>query len=126
YCHKGHPLIQEGNHTFQDQPGIKVLVSQGDGEAHELTLSPIHGNHDRHGHSDFAYGQRCSVTCPECKDELKSHEQDCSCGRGRMRLFYLTKGLETGDVAMVCDAWGCQRSRVLDKFELLSEWVDEE
>ncbi len=125
YCPGGHKLIRDDNWLFQGQPGIRLAVAQG-GEHEDVTLSPIHGHHARHGGEDFEYGRSCSVTCPTCRVELPAHEEACLCGRGKLRIIYLTTWLDQGDVAMVCDVWGCQRSRVLDKFELLSEWVEEE
>lgn len=125
FCAKGHPLIEPSNPTFDDQPGVRLRVAQDGGEPQDVTLSPIHGHHARYGGDDFIPGVACSVRCPTCDEELPVHEAECRCREGQLRLLYLTERLVRGDVAMVCDVWGCHRSRVVDRFELLSEWMEE-
>jgi hypothetical protein len=121
YCHLGHPLIAEGNPTFQGYPGVKLRVRAGD-LAEEVVLSPVHGHHDRVGGDAFGRGVKCSVRCPQCNQELMAYAP-CPCGKGTLRAIFLTADPGKAHVAAVCDVWGCQRSRVVDEWEILSVFV---
>ena len=124
YCHNGHPLIQDVNPAFLGFPGIAMEVSCGD-HVEVVIVSPVHGHHARIGGSGFADGDCCGLACPRCHEQLAAFEEPCSCGKGALRLIHLTPALEAGDHALVCDVWGCHRSRVVDRWELLSEFVDD-
>ena len=122
FCQKHHALITPDNETFAGHPGVKVLVTHGD-EEFELTISPIHGHHRRKGGLHVEDGTRVGVACPECREELEAYAP-CPCGEGTLRSIFLTAEAESSHVAAVCDVWGCQRSRVVDEWELLSEFVE--
>jgi hypothetical protein len=122
FCQKHHELITPGNETFAGHPGVRVLVGHGE-EEFELTISPIHGHHARKGGGNVEDGTRVRVSCPVCKEELVAYAP-CPCGKGTLRSIYLTSEAEGSHVAAVCDVWGCQRSRVVDEWELLSEFVE--
>lgn len=124
YCHRGHPLITPDNPTFDGHPGVRVLVRVGEGEQ-TIVLSPIHGDHRRVGGADLAAGTRCSVRCPTCGEELIGYAP-CPCGEGTLRSVFLTPDLREAHVAALCDVWGCQRSRIVDEWEILSEFVQAE
>lgn len=124
FCHHGHPLIAPGNATFGGFPGVRLHVEAA-GRTHEVTLSPIHGHHDRLGGDGIRDGAACVVRCPTCAEELESYAP-CSCKGGTLRTIHLTPDLDPSEVAAVCDIWGCQRSRVVDGFDLLSEFVEME
>ncbi len=124
YSHRGHPLIADENPRFGGYPGVKLKV-RAEGEDHDVYLSPIHGHHDKVGGEDIPDGTRCKVMCPGSGEELPEYEGNHtpSCP-GRMRVLYLTPDLSSAHVAVLCEMWGCQSSRVVDEFEILSEFVD--
>ncbi len=124
YCHRGHALITPDNPAFDGHPGVRVLVRVGDAEQ-PIVLSPIHGDHRRVGGADLEDGTRCSVRCPTCSEELIGYAP-CPCGKGTLRSVFLTADLRDAHVAAVCDVWGCQRSRIVDEWEILSEFVQAE
>lgn len=124
YCHNGHRLIDENNPSFLGFPGLTVEVS-ANGQTEVILISPVHGHHDRIGGGAIQNGTQCGVACPECHEQLLAHEENCSCGTGQLRILHLTAALGEGEHALVCDVWGCHRSRVMDQWELLSEFVDD-
>ena len=124
FCHNGHPLIDETNPRFLGYPGITVEVS-ANGNSEVLIISPVHGHHDRIGGNGISNGTQCEVACPQCHEALPTYEEACACGTGKLRVMHLTPALDKGDHVLVCDVWGCHRSRVVDRWELLSEFVDE-
>ena len=124
YSHRGHPLISDDNPTFGGFPGVHLKV-RANGTDHDVYLSPIHGHHARVGGDDIPDGTRTQVLCPVSGEELPeyegSHTPSCP---GRLRTLYLTPKLTSAHVAVLCEMWGCQSSRVVDEFEILSEFVD--
>ena len=125
FCQNGHPLIAAGAPTFYGLPGLRVQVRQNE-TVGMVTLSAVHGDQRRVGGDDFEKGQPCQVCCPTCGDELPAWEDGCRCGGGKLRVVFLSPDCDPGNVALICDVWGCHRSRVVDKWELLSEYVDED
>lgn len=125
FCPEGHALIGPQNPAFYGMPGLTVRVRSPE-HTEDVTLSAVHGDPRKSGGDTIPDGTRCEILCPECETELAKYEEACRCGQGDLHLIYLTPDRNPGDVAMLCDVWGCYRSRVVDKWELLSEFIDSE
>ncbi len=114
FCPEGHGLVQPDNSDFYGMPGLRVRVQVG--EHHEdVTLSAVHGDPRKTGGDSIEDGTRCAILCPECEITLPVYEEPCRCGQGDLHMVYLTADRDPGDVAMICNVWGCYRSRVVDK-----------
>jgi hypothetical protein len=126
FCPNGHNLVRENDALFDGYPGIALYVEFPEWSG-EVTLSPIHGDHSRFGiPRTVPDGSRCEIRCPECEVALPTLK-GCGCDEGgELRGLYLRKDLSEGDVVGICNVLGCYRSRILDKFELLSEFVEDE
>jgi len=120
FCPQGHNLIRPGE-QFEGFDGLQLWVSDGAKEG-LLTVSPIHGDSSKRGFT-ARKGTKVELACPECKTPL-AHLHRCSCGKGTLRTIYLTPDRSDAHQAAVCDIWGCQRSRVIDANEILSEFID--
>ncbi|MCA9563981.1 MAG: hypothetical protein KC561_10855 [Myxococcales bacterium] len=108
--------------TFDGFPGVSVWIETPDGESGRVTLSPIHGDTRKSGFSDVAEGTPLVVRGIEGGPELEA-EAECQCGKGTYRRVYLSPKLDKGDAVLLCNVWGCHRSRIIDEAEVLS-WVD--
>jgi hypothetical protein len=85
-----------------------------------VVISPIHGDDTRFGASDFEPGEVTRLTCPECGVELPKL-QPCGCVPDAALVgLFLDESLEDGDQVAICNAWGCLRSRVTDRFQVIS------
>lgn len=124
YSHKGHSLIEVHGPQFFGHSGVKVRV-KAVGVTQDVILSPIHGHHERSGGDGLPNGVRCSVRCPVSNEELPEY-MPCPCGEGTLRTIFLTPDLNKAHVAAICDVWGCQQSRIVDAWEILSEFVRRE
>ena len=123
YDQDGNPLISEENATFAGFPGVRLLVI-ADGEEHEVTLSPIHGHQERVGGDDIPTGTRCQVCSPHTRKELPQHGPETK--SGTFRSIYLTPDCSDAHVVVVSDVWGDHNSRIVDEFEVLSEYVGDD
>lgn len=124
FCPNGHDLIKSSSVAFDDNPGISLLVTDGD-EEDIVVCSPVHGD-PRKAHSvTHRIGAKLDIKCPECRTDLE-RLLPCSCGKGELVNLYLTPALNDGQVAAVCNVWGCPRSRVIDKWQIISEFVEAE
>lgn len=123
YDQDGNPLISEGNQSFAGFPGVRLLVI-ADGVEHEVTLSPIHGHQERVGGDDIPNGTRCQVCSPHTRKELPQHGPETK--SGTFRSIYLTPECSDAHVVVVSDIWGDHNSRIVDEFEVLSEYVGDD
>ena len=121
FCPDGHDMIKASTVTFEGHPGIRVLVTDGSTEE-EVVLSPIHGDPRKSLSFTFKLGTRLELMCPVCKKKLDVLFP-CSCGRGELMSLYLTPALTEGSVAAVCNVWGCPRSRLIDNWQVISQFV---
>lgn len=126
FCPNGHNMIWDDNRNFKGFAGMKLSVTTEATGTVNVTLSPIHGDHERHGGWDIMVGTHCEVACPTCQTSLPVFVEPCKCGQGQLRKVYLTTKLDDGDMVLVCDTWGCHRSGVFDRFELLSEYIEDD
>lgn len=126
FCPNGHNLVRANDALFDGYPGITLFVEFPEWSG-EVSLSPIHGDHSRFGiPRTVPNGTLCEIRCPECEVELPALKT-CGCDAGgKLVGVYLRKDLAEGDVVGICNVLGCYRSRILDKFELLSEFVEDE
>jgi hypothetical protein len=118
----GTNLVREDGPTFDGFPGVTVYIELPDGRGGEVTLSPIHGDARKQGFLEVAPGTRCKIYGVKGGPELEPGGE-CSCGVGTYHRIYLSPQLDRGETCLICDVWGCHRSRVIDDAELLS-WVD--
>ena len=118
----GNQLVRPDNDGFDDFPGVELWVETPDGVAGTVTLSPIHGDSRRAGRTDIAPGTPCVVRGAKGAPPLQ-REDDCACGNGTYLRIFLSPQLEKGETVLICNVWGCHRSRIIDNSELLS-WVD--
>lgn len=122
FCPAGHNLIENSTVHFDGHPGISLACSDGHDED-TIVLSPIHGD-PRKAHSiAYRVGSKLDIRCPVCGVELDVL-LPCTCGKGELVNLYLTKELTEGQVAAVCNVWGCPRSRVIDNWQIISQFVE--
>jgi hypothetical protein len=122
YCPLGHNLVGLSNQEFDGFPGISLWVSHGD-QAGEVIISPIHGDGSKRGAS-FPKGAKLSLACPTCKTEIPELTT-CKCQPdARLRKLFLTPTLSEAHLVAVCDIWGCPLSRVIDSYEMFSEYLE--
>lgn len=122
FCPKGHDIIQGCSVTFDGHPGIRLVVTDGTVED-EVVLSPIHGDRRKAMAATYRLGTRLELYCPVCRSKLDVLFP-CSCGRGELMSLYLTQNLSEGHVAAVCNVWGCPRSRLIDNWQVISQFVE--
>ena len=118
----GNNLVRADGPSFDDFPGVSLWVELPDGRSGEVTLSPIHGDPRKSGFIDVPDNTLCKLSGLEGGKPLHPDES-CSCGKGTYHRIYLSPKLKDGETALICDVWGCLRSRVVDDSEMLS-WVD--
>ncbi len=124
FCPKGHNLVRNHEALFDGEPGISLWVSDGQREG-EVILSPFHGDHTRLGLDGFSEGAVLEISCPECRTSLPRLSK-CSCRKGAELVgIFLTPALSKGQMAAVCNAWGCHRSKVFDQAQLLAAYMQE-
>ena len=122
FCHNGHNMIGLSEETFDSHPGISFWVKCGDQEG-EVVVSPIHGDHEKRG-PDFPQGSKLSLCCPVCKEELPELT-NCRCHKdGKLRKLFLTPRMDEAHLMAVCDIMGCPLSRVIDSYEMFSEFIE--
>lgn len=122
FCKNGHNLVGRSPERFDGYPGISLQVEAG-GRSGEVVVSPVHGDHTKRG-AVFEAGQKLSIRCPECHAELEELTR-CRCSvQGRLRKLYLTPKPTDAHIIAVCDVWGCPLSRVIDSYEMFSEFFD--
>jgi hypothetical protein len=126
FCPNGHNLVRRNDVLFDGYPGVSVFVETEEWSG-EVILSPIHGDHSKVGMSrSVPDGTRSRLKCPECEVDLPVITS-CGCEKGgNLVAIYLRPDRSEGDVVGICNVLGCYRSRVLDNFEILSEFVEKD
>ena len=121
YCPSGHNLVDdEASARFNQFSGIALMV-EGKEAKGKVILSPIHGDDTKFGAADFEPGEVLKLSCPTCGESFPII-QDCGCTEGATLVgLYLSKELEDGNQVAVCTAWGCLRSRIIDRFQVISK-----
>lgn len=121
FCPNAHNVIDpKSSARFNRLPGI-VLMVEGEHAKGHVILSPIHGDDTRFGESGFEPGEVTRVTCPTCAVEFP-RIQSCGCqDTSELLGLYLDEDLVEGNQVAICNAWGCLRSRIMDRFQLISK-----
>jgi len=121
YCPNGHNLVTaESGARFNGFPGISIMV-EGRSTRGIVVLSPIHGDDTKFGENDFDPGEQVRLTCPQCGAALPSI-QPCGCTPDSQLVgMYLDEDLVDGNQVAICNVWGCLRSRVTDRFQIISK-----
>jgi hypothetical protein len=122
FCPAGHNLVRSGGTLFDGYAGISLRVSDGVRKG-IVELSPFHGDPTKAGIT-FAPGKKLSVCCPECGIDLPTLAR-CTCpGGGELRKIFLTPAAVDAHLIAICDVWGCPRSRTIDSYEIMSEFLE--
>ncbi len=123
FCPNGHNLVMREDVLFDGYPGIWAHVEHASWSG-DVALSPIHGDHSSIGlDSHVPPGTVCRLSCPVCREPFpRLGPCRCSQGGGLVGL-YLRENCDEGDMVALCNIAGCYRSRIMDRFEILSEFV---
>ncbi|MBN2801656.1 MAG: hypothetical protein JXR91_01040 [Deltaproteobacteria bacterium] len=121
YCPNGHNLVDDTSDArFNGYPGISLKV-KGLKKEGIVIMSPIHGDDTRFGISNFEPGEITRISCPVCDTELPVI-QDCGCtSHSKLVGLYLDPELVDGSQVVLCNSWGCLRSRITDRFQIISK-----
>jgi hypothetical protein len=122
FCPDGHNLTQECDVSFDGHCGIKILAADDQGED-ILVCSPVHGDPRKTTAKTISPGTKLRLMCPECRQEFPSL-LPCTCGQGELVAIYLTPDRKESQVVAVCNAWGCRRSRIIDRWQIISQFVE--
>ena len=119
YGPDGESLMDDGEHRFSGEAGIKLKVVQGDIED-EVILSPFFGDPSKIHNVDFEEGVRCELFCATTGTPLDEIPELRTEEGGHYYAVYLTPKLQDGETVAVNDIWGNPRSRLLSEGEMLS------
>ncbi len=123
FCPNGHSLVDEKSEDFDGYPGIRVHL-ESEGEAGDVILSPFHGDRSKKGKLDWDDGLKVKISCPECQVAFPKLAS-CRCsGGGDLIKLYLTPNLSDSHVLAMCNVWGCRRSRTINNWQIISEYLD--
>lgn len=117
----GEPLVGISDVAFDDHPAVTVGVRAA-GQEGLVHLSPFHGDHRKEGFTDLPEGTRCELFCPRSGQILDVLERDESAGVTYYAI-YLTPRLSQGDVVAISNIWGDYTSRIVDGFDMISDWA---
>ena len=118
---KGDSLIGLSDVAFDGYPAITLLVDTGEkrGLVH---LSPIHGDDRKAGFTDIAPGTKCKLFCPVSEQPLDWAGDVVGDESTDYFAIYLTPECSDGCMVAISDVWGHYHSRIVDNFELISQW----
>ncbi len=122
YGPKGDNVVGVSDVTFFGHAAITLLV-KCDGKEGLVHLSPIHGDPRKKGFVDVPMGARCELFCPVSKqplDWVADAEDDSG---ARYYALYLTEKMSKGSMVAISDIWGHYHSRIIDEFELISQFA---
>ena len=127
YCPNGHNLISDDNEEFDGYPGIKVFLKSDTNEG-IVYLSPIHGDGTKKGNQDWKDGQKIQFFCPICNVPLPTFAK-CHCSfesgqHGDLVKLFTSSDLSDSHILALCNVWGCRRSRTIDNWNIISEFLD--
>lgn len=125
YGPDGDNLVGISDVTFDGYPAVTLLVKAGDREGH-VHLSPIHGDNRKQGFTDIETGTVCQLYCPISKKPLDAVADVEGDEETNYFALYLTPAMEKGSTVMISDVWGHYHSRIVDNFELISYWANQD
>jgi hypothetical protein len=117
---KGDNLVGISDVKFDGYPAVTLLV-EANGKRGQVHLSPIHGDMRKEGFTDIAPGTKCKLLCPVSEQPLDKLEGSDDDGAAYYAL-YLTPELNEGSSVAISNEWGHYHSRIVDNFELISDW----
>ena len=122
---RGDNLVGISDVSFDGHPAV-TLKLRADGKEGLIHLSPIHGDTRKSGFVDIKDGTRCELLCPVSGVPLDQVGDVEDKSGAHYYAIYLTPQLSRGSMVMVSDIWGHYHSRIVDDFELISAWADDE
>ena len=129
FCQNGHNLVIDDGARFDDYPGIKLSLDDGKGGTGDVYLSPFHGDGSKKGKTDWAEGTKLQIRCPICRSQLpvlaKCHcDTKISKTGGVLVKLFLSPALTDSHILALCNVWGCRKSRTIDNWHIISEYLD--
>ncbi len=118
----GEDLIDYDGPKFSGEPGVKLLVKQGDLEG-EVILSPYYGDNSKQSSVQFDEGKKCQLFTPN-GTPLDKIPIPASDDGGEYFAIYLTERLDEGESVAVNDVWGNYGSKLLGETEILALYAD--
>jgi len=125
YGPRGDSLIGLSDVTFDGYPAITLLL-EANGKRDLIHLSPIHGDSRKSGYTDIPPGTKCKLYCPVSKQPLDWAGDVEGDEQTDYYAIYLTPECSDGCIVAVSDVWGHYHSRIVDNFELISQWLADE
>jgi hypothetical protein len=122
---RGESLLGLTDVTFDGFPAVtlKLKTDAGEGLIH---LSPVHGDRRKAGWTDIPAGIKCQLLCPVSGLPLDHIGKVAPGSNADYFAIYLTPKLSQGDMVAISDVWGDYHSRIVDQFELISTWANDE
>jgi hypothetical protein len=119
----GEDLIHYEGPKFSGEPGVGVLVRQGELEE-IVTLSPFFGDPSKVHSLPFVEGVRCELFCPKSRTPFEEIPGMTTEEGGAYYAIYLSPRLKGGELVAINDVWGNTNSRMLGEAELLSYFAE--
>ena len=121
----GEDLVEREGPRFSGEPGVKLLVRQGDIEE-EVVLSPYYGDPSKIASESFKDGVKCELFVPGTTTPLDKLPIPASDDGGEYYAIYLTDRLEEGELVAINDVWGNYGSRMLSEADIFALYAEEE
>lgn len=125
YGPDGESLMDESEHRFSGERGIRVRVRQGELEA-DVILSPFFGDPSKKCEATFVTGQRCELYSPatgRALDRLPEMQTDEG---GHYYAIYLSNKLQNGELVAINDIWNNPHSRLMSEGDMLMMLIEHE
>lgn len=122
----GDNLVGISDVTFDEHPAITVKIKLPTGTEGLVHLSPIHGDDRKQGFINIPSGTKCQLLCPVSGKHLDKVPEVEGDEDTDYFAIYLTPAMSMGDMVAISDVWGHYHSRIVDHFELISTWIDDE
>lgn len=128
FCPNGHNLVSEQNELFDGYPGIKLKLNAEDIKDEIIYVSPFQGDKSKKGKLDWKDGTKLDIKCPHCDISLPFIAK-CNCESsdgqvGQLLKLYLTPALSDADILVLCNIWGCSKSKIIDNWNIISEYFE--
>lgn len=122
---KGDSLMGLSDAEFDGYPAVSIGVDTGT-QRGIVHLSPIHGDDRKAGFTDIPPGTKCKLFCPVSGEPLDWAGDVVGDEATDYYAIYLTPECSEGNMVAVSDVWGHYHSRIVDNFELISQWFADE